>query len=380
MDTKRLFSADAAAVYASTGHLLFIREGKLLAQGFDPNRLETRGDPLPIGELSKGVTAVSASAAGPIAYRTSVADSGQRQLVWVDRSGREMDKVVYDDTANVGPALSHDGRRVAVFRLADRNMDIWSYDTSRRAWHRNTFDPGDDIWPLWSRDGTGIVFGSVRKNSKGENLNNVDLYRHLVNGPVGSEELLLSTSQPKFPMDWSADGRFVLYDSLDPKRGFDMWALPMEGDHKEPFAVVQTDFDEGLAQFSPDGTWIAYQSDKTGRLEIYLRPFRAPGGDVPVSIDGGAQVRWNPTGKELFYIAPDGRLMAVSIRFSSDNKSVEPGIPIGLFATSVDSTANLLYRQQYAVSPDGQSFVMHSVVADASSSPITVILNWNPAR
>ena len=165
------------------------------------------------------------------------------------------------------------------------------------------------------RDGTGIVFGSTRKNNKGNNLNVVDLYRNLVNGPAGSEELLLSTSQPKFPMDWSADGRFVLYDSLDPKRGFDMWALPMEGDHKEPFAVVQTDFDEGLAQFSPDGTWIAYRSDKTGRLEIYLRPFRAPGGDVPVSIEGGAQVRWNPTGKELFYIAPDGRLMAISIRF-----------------------------------------------------------------
>ena len=380
LNTKRLFDAQSPAVYAATGHLLFVREGKLLGQGFDPNRLETTGDPLPMAELATGVSSVSASAAGPIAYRTSTAESGQRQLVWVDRSGREMDKVVYRDTANVGPSLSRDGRRVAVYRLADGNMDIWSYDTIRRAWDRITFDPGDDIWPLWSRDGTSIVSGSVRKTKNVEKTNTVDLYRSLVNGPPGSEELLLSTSEPKFPMDWSADGRFLLYDILDPKRGFDVWALPLEGDRKEPFAVVQTDFDEGLGQFSPDGTWIAYQSDKTGRLEIYLRPFRAPGGDVLASIDGGSQVRWNPNGKELFYIAADGRLMAVSIRFSSDGKTVEPGIPVGLFLTSVDFTADLRYRQQYVVSPDGQSFVMHSVVGEASTSPITVILNWKPER
>ena len=127
-------------------------------------------------------------------------------------------------------------------------------------------------------------------------------------------------------MDWSADGRFLLYDSLDPKRGFDIWALPLEGDRK-PFEVVQTDFNERLAQFSPDGTWIAYQSDKTGRFEIYVRPFPGPGGDSRVSIDGGAQVRWNPNGKELFYIAADDRLMAVPIRFASNGKAFESGTP-----------------------------------------------------
>ena len=122
----------------------------------------------------------------------------------------------------------------------------------------------------------------------------MDLYRKLLSAPAGSgEELLLSTPTPKFPMDWSRDGRFLLYDSLDPKRGSDIWALPLEGDRK-PRAVVQTDFNEQLAQFSPDGTWIAYQSNKTGRFEIYVRPFPGPGGDSPVSIEGGAQVRWNP--------------------------------------------------------------------------------------
>src|SRR5205823_1248339 len=124
-NTKRLFDADSPAVYAATGHLVFIREGKLLAQAFDPGRLQLSGDPLPIAELAIGETTMSASAAGPIAYRTSAADSGQRQLVWVDRSGREFNKVVYPDTSNVGPAHTHDGRHVAVYRLVNGNMDIW---------------------------------------------------------------------------------------------------------------------------------------------------------------------------------------------------------------------------------------------------------------
>ena len=374
-EAKRLFDADSPAVYAATGHLVFIRERKLLAQAFDPDRRELSGDPLPIAELATGGTSVSASAAGPIAYRTSAADSGQRQLVWVDRSGREIDKVVYPDTSNVGPSLTHDGRRVAVYRLTNGNMDIWTYDTRSHAWDRITQHAGDDIFPVWSRDGTSIAFGSVRKT------NGVDLYRTVVNGPPGSEELLLSTSHVKFPIDWSADGRFLLYDDLDPKRGFDIWALPLEGDSKEPFPVVQTEFDEGLAQFSPDGTWIAYQSDRTGRLEIYVRPFRGAGGDgMRVSIDGGSQVRWNPNGKELFYLAPDDRLMAVPIRFAANGKAFEPGTPRGLFAARVGGPFGLKYRQQYLVSPDGQSFVLHSVVGETGTSQITVILNWRPKR
>ncbi len=367
LDTRRLLDADAPAAYAAAGHLLFIREGRLLAQIFDPERLELRGDPFLIAEHVTGGTRLSASAAGPIAYRTPSADNGQRQLVWVDRSGREIEKVVYPDTAAQGPSLSHDGRRVAVFRFANGNMDIWSYETGRRAWDRITFDSGDDIYPLWSPDDSRIVFGSRR----GE----MNLYRKLLSAPPGSEELLLSTSQPKFPMDWSPDGRFLLYDSLDPKRGMDVWVLPLEGDRK-PFKVVQTDFNERLAQFSPDGKWIAYQSDKTGRFEIYVQPFPGPGGDSRVSIDGGAQVRWNPSGKELFYIAADDRLIAVPIRFVSNGKTVDLGTPLGLFATNVGSTAINTNRQQYMVSPNGQSFVMNSVPEEASASPITVILNW----
>ena len=219
-DTQRLFDADTPAEYASNGYLLFVRGGKLLAQRFDPDRLEMSGDALPIDDATVG-TVLSVSAAGPIVYRTPSPDSGQRQLVWIDRSGRVTDTVVYPNTSSPGPALSHDGRRVAVFRYANGNMDIWSYETVRRAWNRLTFDAGDDIFPLWSPDDSSIVFGSRRGG--------MNLYRKLLSGPPGSEELLLSTSEAKFPMDWSPDGRFLLYDSVSPKGGVDIWALPLEG-------------------------------------------------------------------------------------------------------------------------------------------------------
>ena len=361
LDAMRLLDADSPAVYAATGDVLFLRDGKLLAQAFDPDRLMLEGAPtVVVDKVSRGTT-LSASAAGPVAYRGAPSDSGQRQLVWVNRSGQETDKEVYADGSALGPAWSPDGRRIAVFRFANQNMDIWSYEISRRVWDRITFDAGDDIFPLWSRDGTSIVSGSVRTTTF------VDLYRSFLGSPQGREELLLSTEQPKFPMDWSADGRFLLYATLDSKRGFDLWGLPLATDgagERKAFEVAGTDFNENHAQFSPDGQWIAYQSDKTGRLEIYLRPFPGPGSDSLVSRAGGTQVRWNPNGKELFYIDADDRLMAVPLTFSADGKTVEFGTPTALFATNVGREAPNLHRHQYAVSPDGNSFVMHTVVGE----------------
>ena len=374
LNARRLFDADAPAVYSATGHLLFAREGRLWAHGFDPDRLELKAEPFAIAEGATRQTALSASPAGTIAYRTPPTDGGQRQFVWIDRDGRPTDKVVYPDTAALGPSFSPDGRRIAVYKEKDGNMDIWSYEVSRKTWDRITFDPGDDIYPLWSPDGSSVAFGAVR--GLGGIIN---LYRKLLStGPQGKEELLLATTtQSHFPMDWSPDGRFLVYDRLDPKRGSDVWALPLDGDRK-PFAIVETEFTESQGQFYPDGSWIAYQSDKTGRNEIYIRSFRGAGHDVQASIEGGTQPRWNPKGGELFYIGADDRLMAVPIGFSTDKKAIEPGVPRALFATNVGSTVNLAYRQQYVVSPDGQSFMMNSAVREGTASPISVILNWKP--
>jgi len=370
-NVKRLFDSDSPARYLASGSVVFTRGGKLLVQGFDTDRLELTGEPSLVADHVSGNAVVAVSNTGSVAYRTPPADSGQRQLVWVDRSGREIAKEVYADNSAFGLDWSRDGRRIAVYRFANENMDIWSFETSRRVWERLTVGAGDDIFPVWSPDGLSIVSGSVRAT------NVVDLYRTFLGSEHGREELLLASSVAKFPMDWSPDGRFLLYVTLEPTRGFDLWALPMQGDHT-PIAVVQTEFNEGLAVFSPDGRWIAYESDKTGRHEIYVRPFPGPGNDFLASTSGASQVRWSRDGKELFYIGADDRLMAQPITASSDGKTVDFGTPTPLFATSILSPGVNTFRPQYAVSPDGRSFVLQSLVGQATASPITIILNWKP--
>ena len=179
------------------------------------------------------------------------------------------------------------------------------------------------------------------------------------------------------PDDWSPDGGFIIFRGLgDAKSSFDLWALPLKGPGK-PFAVVQTEFEERDAQFSPDGKWIAYHSDESGRFEVYVQPFMRPGTRTLISNGGGAQVRWSRDRSELFYVALDGRLMAGPIRSSSDGRTLHAGAPVPLFMTRIigglPGQGN--HRQQYVVSPDGQRFLVHSLIGE-ETSPITVILNW----
>ena len=194
----------------------------------------------------------------------------------------------------------------------------------------------------------------------------------------GNEELLLSTPQMKIVQDWSFDGRFLLYVSFDPTMSRDIWALPLDGDRK-PFAVVRTDFEERDAQFSPDGKWIAYHSNESGRFEVYVQPFLTTEGKpktkVQISTSGGAQVRWRSDGHELFYIALDDRLMAVPIRISPNGQDIEPGTPVPLFTTHVGGALKGITGAQYMVAKDGQRFLMNSVKDEATTAPITVILN-----
>ena len=204
-----------------------------------------------------------------------------------------------------------------------------------------------------------------------------DLYRKPATG-AGPEELLVSTALAKHPLDWSPDGRFLLYRSQDPKSQFDLWIVPLEGD-RTPVPVVRTDFDEREGQFSPDGKWIAYESNESGRYEIYIQPFPGPGGKVPISAGGGAQVRWRRDGKELFYIAVDGQLMAVPIQLGASGQTADVGAAVPLFTTHVGGAlAQGVTRQQYDVSPDGRRFLMNTLADAANLSPITLILNWKP--
>jgi len=371
-ETRRLLDADAPAVYDSSGHLLFVRQGTLFAQRFDPDRLTLTGTASSLDEqvmfdAGLNLAALSTSAAGPIVYRAGSAGGIRRQLIWFDRSGKNVGRVGDADSAGLGnPSHSPDGQRVALQRTVNGNQDLWLLEVARGVLTRFTFDAANDANPTWSPDGRRIVFASNRKGA-------YDLYQKPATG-AGSEELLLTTPQNKVVADWSRDGRFLLYRSPDPKTSYDIWALPLDGARK-PFPVVQTNFEERDGQFSPDGKWIAYQSNESGRFEIYVQPFPGPGGKWQISTNGGAQVRWRGDGKEVFYIALDDRLMAAPIRLAPDGQAVEAGTPVPLFTTRAGGAVQFPFTQQYLVSPDGQRFLMNTVTEEATS-PITVLLNW----
>jgi len=368
---SRIADADAPASFALS-RVLFVRQGTLYAQEFDPAASTLRGSPVavadqvPVDAISN-LAAISASPAGTVAYRSGSA-GGERQFLWFDRSGHADGRVWESDRAVSQLSMAADGRHVYISRLVNGNTDIWTIDVARGVASRVTFDPAQDLQAIPSPDGSRIVFNSNRSGV-------YDLYVTSTTGG-GSEDLLLATPQNKSPVDWSSDGRFILFRSPAKTTGFDLWALPLEGDHK-PFPVVQTTFEERDGQFSPDGRWIAYQSNESGRVEIYVQPF-PKGHREPISTDGGAQVRWRSDGKELFYIALDGRLMAVPITFGPAGRTIEAGVPAPLFTTRVGGAIQSVFQQQYVVSPDGQRFLM-STVTETHTPAITVILNWKPS-
>ena len=265
--------------------------------------------------------------------------------------------------------MSPDGHRVALTRIVGGNRDLWLLDVERSLLSRFTFDAGEDQRPLWAPDGGHIVFGSNRNGV-------FDLFQKTTAG-AASEEPLLASVNPKGPTDWSRDGRFILYRDSDPKTSYDIWALKLDGDRRT-FPVVLTSAAERDAQFSPDGKWIAYQSNESGRFEIYVQRFPGPGDKEPISAGGGVQARWRDDGKELFYIALDGRLMAVPITVPPDGHALVPGVSSPLFITHVVGGVPGADRQQYMVSPDGQRFLINTLTEEATAAPITVLLNWKP--
>jgi Tol biopolymer transport system component len=279
----------------------------------------------------------------------------------------------------LNPRLSPDDRRVAVEQAFQGNKDIWLLDGTRTS--RFTFNAFNEQFPLWSPDGNRVVFARAGR----------DLFQRQANG-AGPEEILFESQQNIGPQDWSSDGRYVLYGVNDPKTGQDLWVLPVEGDRpatgsgrpqpaegRKPFAFLNSSFSERLSQFSPDVRWVAYQSDESGRNEIYVRPFPGPGGQWQVSTAGGIAPQWRKDGRELYYIAPDGKLMATSIVAKA--AALEPGIPVPLFQTQIvyGGASPVGVGRQYDVASDGR-FLINVTTDDGSTSPITVIQNWKPGN
>ncbi|MEK7752484.1 MAG: hypothetical protein AAB654_11250, partial [Acidobacteriota bacterium] len=235
-ERRRLLPGGSMAVY-SAGHLLFEREGVLMAQPFDVSGLELRGEPFPVvqqvGQIAgtTGWAAFSVSTSGTLAYRTGA--GGKTQLAWFDRTGKELGRVGQPEDQSV-PRLSPDQKRVAVTRRdAQGSDDIWLLELARDTSTRFTFHPANDVVPVWSPDGDRIVFASNRDGR-------YDLFQKASSG-AANEELLLKSSETKIPTDWSSDGRFILYHALHPKTRFDLWALPLDGD-RHPIPILQTEF------------------------------------------------------------------------------------------------------------------------------------------
>jgi len=363
-EVTRLTAADSAAIFA-LGKVLFIRGGTLLAQTLDVEKRMLVGEPETVAdsvafEAASYGAASSASTTGLLAYRTGGAT--RRQLIWYDRTGKKVGTMGPPDESLLVPNMSSDGTRVVVWRVTQGNADIWMLDAERMT--RLTFEPSLDRYAIWAPDGKRVAFDSARTGSR-------NLYEMSVDAP-GSEKLLFESAQDKVVNDWSPAGRHVVFNSADPQTGWDLWALPLDGDRK-PFPFLRTKFDERRAIFSPDGKWVAYTSNESGQQEVYVRPFMGTG-QWQVSTGGGAFSKWARDGKELYYFAPDGSLIAAPVRVNG--ATIQPGTPVTLFRTrAVGGGTDINQGIQFDVSRDGR-FLVNTLLDDVGASPITLLQNW----
>jgi serine/threonine protein kinase/Tol biopolymer transport system component len=364
-ETRRLVISNTNAVYAPPGYLLFMRESTLMAQRFDATTLQLSGEPLPLVEQVNvtpiGFGSYSVSDDGVLVY---LSGGGQSLLSWFDRSGRLLSST---GGANYYSnfSLSPDEKRVAVATWDPQTStrDIWIIDSARTTSTRFTFNAAEDFLPIWSPDGANILFVSDRSGFG-------NFYEKPTSGAANEEEIL-KTNERKYSSDWSRDGQYIAFTSSSPQTKLDLWVLPMFGDRK-PIPSLQTSFNEDGPKFSPDGRFIAYYSDDSGSYEVYVQPFPASGAKWQISSGGGMQPRWRRDGKELFYMAPNRKLMAVDVNLA--NGTFEAGLPKLLFQTH--SIGYSGPRNIYESSADGQRFLINSLQAEANSIPVTVIVNW----
>ena len=361
-ERTRILGAGIKAVFALPDRILFMREDTLMAQRLDLDRLALADDPVPIADpvganVQNSAAGFTVSETGVLAYRSR--DARNRTLTTFDRSGAQLGTF-----GSVGfhrnPAVSPDFTRVAVQDGATN--DIWIFDRARATSSRFTIDRATDDAPLWSPDGRRVAFSSNRSGT-------ADLYQKATDG-TGQDELLFQSERSKSPEDWSADGRLLLFRESGQQTNQDLWVLPLDG-VRTPRPVLNSAFVEFEGRLSPDGRWIAYVSNESGPLNVFVTAFPVTGTRWRISTDGGHQPRWRGDGKELFFLNESRDVMAVSIAAASDG-SLTAGTPQRLFATTAASFAE---RNSWDVAPDGQRFLVNSVPVQRAS-PITVVVNW----
>ena len=360
-----LFQANSKCSYSPPGYILYIRDETLLSVPFDAQLRRMTGTPRPLVEHvlyypNTGNAAFSVSDNGVLAYQAG-AKPVVSELDWYDRSGKKIGSVStpgdYED-----PRVSPDGSLVAVNRIDPSvgTANIWLLAVGGESAGRFTFSSSFDHNAVWSPDGGRIAFDTQRNGP-------ADIYIKAVGGGA-DEEPLLRSPEAKSPTDWSPDGRSLVYERLDPKTKSDLWVLPLEGD-RTPVPLIRTEFNEVDGRISPDGHWIAYSSDDSGRWEVYVASFPKPIGRWQVSSGGGSQPVWRRNGTELFYLGADRKLMAVPATLGA---RFEAGPPRVLFPTRSRYTGNFAYD----VSADGQRFLVNTLVGAEAMPPIAVVLNW----
>jgi Tol biopolymer transport system component len=376
LQVTRLTPAGSAGAYVGDGWLAWVREGGLVAQKLDLELQRLVGEPVTVtdqltwDELIQA-PAVSVSAAGAMIYRTGGAAA--LELRWFDARGQALGLLGMPSESLITPRLSPNGARAAVVRAVEGNVDVWLIDSVRAS--RVTVDPASDQFPIWSPDGNRIAFRSNRTAAGVYNL-----FVTLASS-VGGESPVFESPRDKVPQDWSRDGKFLLFAENNQRTGWDLWALPLEGS-REPFVVLDAPSDERQVTFSPDGRWLAYYSNQSGRYEVYVRPFVVPGSKtagptVPqwqASTGGGVFSKWRADGRALYYESLDGQIMAVPVTVSGEQ--VQVGRPVAVFRPGIFAAGGDLGRgRQWDVAPDGRFLV--NTVRDVAS-PLVVIQNWKP--
>jgi eukaryotic-like serine/threonine-protein kinase len=363
-----------AAAPGQDGYLLFRRGETLMSQRFNPTRLSLSGDASPIAERIGGSAlwaAFSISENRTLVYASTGGASAFQQLAWWDRNGKQV--------ASFGPPgiyqdfrLSPDEKRIAFSSTRNSNIDVWVLDSVRGVPSRLTFDPAIDDPPMWSPDGSRVVWASSRTGP-------FDLYVKSANG-TGPEQLLIKMGTPAgWPEDWSQDGRYLLYQIPGATTGQDLWvaAQSSEGasEDRKPFPYLQAEFDEKHGRFSPNGRWVAYTSNESGRDEVYVQSFPLSGAKFQISANGGREPQWRKDGTELFYIAEDRALMAVPVKIvESAAEPFQVGSPKRLFPVPFVDT--FIVGLSYEVSRDGERFLMPASPSGAAAPALTVVLNW----
>ena len=361
----RLLAAETGGRFAAPDRLLTIRQGALQAYRFDAAAGVVRGEPSLIAQGFSGAAAnpvFATSDNGVLAYRVGTAQ--RRQLVWVDRHGTVLRTIGEPESDYISsPELSGDEQSVVVFLQRTGDNDIWTIELARNLARRVTDGPPADAHPLWDPDGQHVVFSSRRFGGGGP-------ARQALSG--GKAEPLFAGAENGLPLSWTRDRQYLLLRRDSGKNGSDIVAVATTGERRE-VPVAQSQYDETEGQFSPDGRWVALVSNESGRSEVFVQSFPEGRSRAQVSTAGGTQVRWSADGKEIFYVAPDGKLMAVSIGLSGAVPDVK--LPAPLFQTHLATGINVLgFKPQYAVARDGR-FLINTAI-ESASAPIVVSVNW----